>query len=97
MISVENLTKGFGSQLLFERVNFQINSRERVGLAGRNGHGKTTLFRLITGEEHPDSGTITIPRNYRIGYVHQHLEFTENTVLKEGIKEIGRASCRERV
>jgi len=86
MISVENLTKGFGSQLLFERVNFQINSRERVGLAGRNGHGKTTLFRLITGEEHPDSGAITIPRNYRIGYVHQHLEFTENTVLKEGIK-----------
>lgn len=86
MISAENLTKGFGSHLLFEEVNFQINSRERVGLVGRNGHGKTTLFRLIAGEEHPDSGTITIPRNYRIGYVRQHLEFRENTVLKEGMR-----------
>jgi len=86
MISAENLTKGFGSHLLFEEVNFQINSRERVGLVGRNGHGKTTLFRLIAGEEHPDSGSITIPKNYRIGYVHQHLEFTEDTILKEGMR-----------
>ena len=86
MISAENLTKGFGSHLLFEEVNFQINSRERVGLVGRNGHGKTTLFRLIAGEEHPDSGTITIPKNYRIGYVRQHLEFTEDTILKEGMR-----------
>ena len=86
MISVENLTKSFGSQLLFEGVNFRINPRERIGLVGRNGHGKTTLFRLIVGEEHPDAGTITIPRHYRIGYVRQHLEFSEDTLLNEAMR-----------
>jgi len=86
MISVENITKSFGSQLLFEGVNFRVNSRERVGLVGRNGHGKTTLFRLIVGEEHPDTGKINIPKNYRIGYVRQHLEFSESTVLKEAMR-----------
>lgn len=86
MISVDNLTKSFGAQLLFDQVSFKINSRERVGLVGRNGHGKTTLFRLIVSEERPDSGTITLPKNYRIGYVRQHLDFTEDTVLKEGMK-----------
>jgi ATP-binding cassette subfamily F protein 3 len=86
MISVENLWKSYGSQVLFEGIGFKINPRERVGLVGRNGHGKTTLLRLITGEEEPDSGSIVIPRNYRIGHVTQHLGFTEDTVLKEGMK-----------
>jgi ATP-binding cassette subfamily F protein 3 len=85
MIRVENLTKCFGSRLLFENVSFKVNSRERVGLVGRNGHGKTTLFRIILGEEAPDSGAVVFPRHYRIGHVSQHLEFTEDTVLKEGM------------
>ncbi|MBN1842748.1 MAG: ABC-F family ATP-binding cassette domain-containing protein [Deltaproteobacteria bacterium] len=86
MISVENLTKSYGTQVLFERISLKINPRERVGLVGRNGHGKTTLFRLIVGDERPDSGAITIPKHHRIGYVRQRLEFTEDTVLKEGMK-----------
>ena len=86
MISVENLTKSFGSQLLFDGMSFRLNSRERVGLVGRNGHGKTTLFRMIIGEEAYDAGAITIPGNYRIGCVRQRLAFTEDTLLKEGIK-----------
>jgi len=86
MISVDNLWKGYGPQVLFEGISFKINPRERVGLVGRNGHGKTTLLRLITGEEESDRGSIVIPKNYRIGYVTQHLGFTEDTVLKEGMK-----------
>ena len=86
MIAVENLTKSFGKQVLFERVSFAINHRERVGLVGRNGHGKTTLLRLIAGDEDSNEGTISIPKQYRIGYVRQHLEFSEDTVLKEGAK-----------
>lgn len=86
MINVVNLTKSYGNQTLFEGVNFKVNARERVGLVGRNGHGKTTLFRLMEGDEHPDGGTITVPKYHRIGYVRQHLEFTEDTVLKEGMK-----------
>ena len=86
MISVDNLWKGYGPQVLFEGISFKINPRERVGLVGRNGHGKTTLLRLITGEEESDKGAIVIPKNYRIGYVTQHIGFTEDTVLKEGMK-----------
>jgi ATP-binding cassette subfamily F protein 3 len=86
MISVENLTKSFGHQLLFEKASFKINSHERVGLVGRNGHGKTTLFQIITGHELYDTGKITVPRYYRIGYVRQQLGFTQHTVLKEGMR-----------
>ncbi len=86
MISVENITKSYGSYLLFEGAGFKINPKERVGLVGRNGHGKTTLFRLIKKEELPDSGAIIVPKLYRIGCVEQHIEFSEDNVLKEGMK-----------
>ncbi len=86
MISVESLTKSFGSQTLLKKISFKINAREKVGIVGRNGHGKTTLFRLIMGEEHPDDGAVILPKDYRIGYVRQHLDFTEDTLLLEGVK-----------
>ncbi len=83
MIQVSNLEKSYGRQALFDRVGFIINPGERVGLVGRNGHGKTTLFRLILGQEHQDSGTISIPAGYRIGHLAQHIRFIEESVLKE--------------
>lgn len=83
MIKVVDLTKTFGRQVLFDEVSFALAERERVGLVGRNGHGKTTLLRMITGEEHPDSGSVSIPRHYRLGIVSQRLEFTRNTALEE--------------
>jgi len=86
MISADNLTKGYSGNILLDRITFKLNSRERVGLVGRNGHGKTTLFRLIAGEEEADGGSIIIPRHYRIGYVKQHIQFTEDTILEEGMR-----------
>jgi len=86
MISIENLTKRFGDHLLFDEISFKLNPKERIGLVGRNGHGKTTLFRIIVGETHYDAGFVTIPKNYRIGYVRQHLDFDRNTILEEGMK-----------
>jgi ATP-binding cassette subfamily F protein 3 len=62
-----------------------LNSRERLGLVGRNGHGKTTLFRIIAGEETPDDGAVIIPKHYRVGYVRQNLEFTRPTILQEAM------------
>ncbi|GBC62770.1 ABC transporter ATP-binding protein [Desulfonema ishimotonii] len=91
MISIENISKSFGGQTLFENAGFRINPRERVGLVGRNGHGKTTLFKMIVGGQSPDSGNIIIPKNYRIGYVQQHLTFSEETVLREGMRGLPRA------
>ncbi len=85
MISIEKLSKGYGGQELFDNVSLKINSRERVGIVGRNGHGKTTLFRMVTKQEAHDAGNIIIPNNYKLGYVRQHISFTEETVLKEGI------------
>lgn len=84
MIQVNNLEKAYGKHAIFDNVGFTVNSGERIGLVGRNGHGKTTLFRMILGEERPDSGVISIPNNYSIGHLSQHLHFTEDTVLKEG-------------
>jgi ATP-binding cassette subfamily F protein 3 len=83
MIAVDNLSKSFGAQLLFDGISFKINRKERVGLVGRNGHGKTTLFRIIAGIESADSGTVSIPKNYRIGYVEQEPVFSAETVLQE--------------
>jgi len=88
MIRVENLIKSFGDHLIFDGIGFALNSKERMGLVGQNGHGKTTLFRLITGEEQPDSGSVVIPKNYRIIYVQQHLEFAADTALNEGMRAL---------
>jgi len=88
MISIENLSKSYGSHILFDNINFKINARERIGLVGRNGHGKTTLFKIIAGLEHEDSGNIQIPKQYRIAYVEQHIRFTGATVLDEGLRHL---------
>jgi ATP-binding cassette subfamily F protein 3 len=83
MLSVVNLTKTYGPQVVFDAVSFTVGDGERVGLVGRNGSGKTTLLRLITAEEEPDSGSINIPRGYAIGYLSQTLSFVKGSVLGE--------------
>ena len=83
MIQVSNLSKAYGTQVVFDDVGFTVNAGERIGLVGRNGSGKTTLLRMITGETKPDAGAISIPNSYRVGYLSQHLQFSEDTVLKE--------------
>lgn len=83
MIQAKNLSKHFGAQELFHNVTFQIGPRERVGLVGRNGTGKSTLFKLILGELTPDSGEISIPKGYKLGALEQHIHFTQPTVLQE--------------
>ncbi|MBI5468877.1 MAG: ABC-F family ATP-binding cassette domain-containing protein, partial [Deltaproteobacteria bacterium] len=83
MLKVNNVEKVYGGQVIFEDINFAMSQGERLGLVGRNGHGKSTLFRLILGEETPDNGTISFPKYYTIGHLSQHIRFTEETVLKE--------------
>jgi len=83
VIKINQLSKSYFSRELFTDVSFQMNAGDRLGLVGRNGHGKSTLFKLILGQEEPDSGEIIIPRNYRIGHLGQHLDFTQPTILEE--------------
>ncbi len=64
-------------------MNLTINPREKIGLIGRNGSGKSTFFKLLLREQQPDSGTIEYDEGYMIGYLNQHIHFTKQTVLEE--------------
>lgn len=83
MLKVNGLCKQYGPQVLFEDVSFSLTPGEKVGLVGRNGHGKSTLFKIILGQEEPDSGEVSVPKYYRTGHLSQRLDFTQPTVLKE--------------
>lgn len=83
MIQLTNLAKSFGGQSLFKDVNLKLASNQKIGFVGRNGSGKSTLFKIILGEESYDSGDVSIPKNYMIGTLRQHLIFTEKTVREE--------------
>ncbi|NVJ52534.1 MAG: ABC-F family ATP-binding cassette domain-containing protein [Campylobacteraceae bacterium] len=83
MIQLKNLSKHFGEKTLFTDSNLILGQGQRVGLVGRNGTGKSTLFKLILGEEQADDGEILIPKNYKIGALKQHLEFSEKTLVDE--------------
>jgi ATP-binding cassette subfamily F protein 3 len=77
MIQLSNISKSYAKQELFSNLNFRLNSGNRIGLVGRNGSGKSTLFKLILGDEFCDDGEVLIPKNYKIGTLKQHLEFSE--------------------
>lgn len=83
MLIVNNLSKAYGTQTLFDGASFTVGPGERLGFVGRNGTGKTTLFKMILGEEGPDSGEIHIPRGYTIRHLSQHISFSERSVLAE--------------
>ncbi|MEE9404625.1 MAG: energy-dependent translational throttle protein EttA [Algisphaera sp.] len=74
VLEVRNLTKGYDSQLLFDDVSFDLPPGGIVGVVGPNGAGKTTLFRMITGKEQPDSGTLTLGDTVKLAYVEQMRE-----------------------
>ena len=73
MLNISNLSKIQGGETLYSNVNLQINPGEKVGLVGPNGTGKTTLFRMIIGEEKPDTGQITFPDKFRMAYFSQNV------------------------
>ncbi len=81
LFRLSNVFKSYGSSDVLRGISFQINPSEKVGLVGRNGAGKTTVFRLITNEESPDSGDISRINGLRIGMLEQHVDFTENETV----------------
>jgi len=83
MIQLTNISKSFGGQTLFRDLNLKLARNQKIGLIGRNGTGKSTLFKIILDEESHDEGEVSIPKNYRIGTLRQHLEFTKPTVHEE--------------
>jgi len=83
MIQFDRVGLSFSGHILFQDASFTLQKGERCGLVGRNGSGKSTLFRIINGEMEPDKGAISIPKNYRIGYLQQHIHFTKPTLIEE--------------
>ncbi len=81
VIEAKNISKAYGDKLLFENLSFTLPPGGIVGVIGPNGAGKSTLFKILTGKEQPDSGTIEIGSTVRLGYVDQsrdHLDPTKN-------------------
>ncbi len=76
LFRLSEVTKAYGSQDVLRGVTFQFNPGEHVGLVGRNGAGKTTIFRLITGAESHDNGELERVKNLRAGVLAQHVDFT---------------------
>ncbi|KIM06891.1 MAG: ABC transporter ATP-binding protein [Sulfurovum sp. FS08-3] len=83
MIQLTNLSKSFGGDTLLRDISLQVAPRQKIGFVGRNGSGKSTLFKIILGQEPYDSGELSIPKNYRIGALKQHLHFSEKTLKEE--------------
>lgn len=83
MLKVQDLSISFDGKQIFDNLNFIINDKEKVGLIGRNGCGKTTLFKILSGKIKDYEGEVSIPKGYKVGYLEQHLQFTQETVLEE--------------
>ncbi|HEY5686794.1 MAG TPA: ABC-F family ATP-binding cassette domain-containing protein [Yeosuana sp.] len=87
MISVDNLAVEFGGQSLFKEVSFTINENDKIALMGKNGAGKSTMMKIIAGEQKPSRGNVRFPKDAVIAYLPQHLLTEDNcTVFEEASK-----------
>ncbi|WP_404329040.1 ABC-F family ATP-binding cassette domain-containing protein [Mesobacillus maritimus] len=84
MISIENITKSYGEKVLFHDINFTIGERERVGLIGVNGTGKSSLLKIVAGIDQADTGEVVSGKDYHISYLSQQPDLEpELTVLEQ--------------
>ncbi len=81
MISIDNVTIRFGAFVLFDRVSFQVNPGDRIGLVGRNGAGKTSILNLIDGRQDPDEGRVVKRSGIQIGYLPQQMKHRKGKTL----------------
>ena len=87
MFSVSGLSLIYSAKVIFDDVSFVINPRDKIGLIGKNGIGKTTLLNVIAGFTKTDNGNVAIPEGKVIGYLPQMPEIgSDTTVFKETIK-----------
>lgn len=83
MISVDGLKVEFSVKPLFEDVSFVINDRDRIALVGKNGAGKSTMLKILCGQEKPTAGTVSVPNDTTIGYLPQVMKLTDDTTVRE--------------
>lgn len=84
MLNIHNLSVSFQGEYLFEEITYRLNAGDRIGLVGKNGAGKSTMLRIISGEQEYDTGSIAKEKEIQIGFLKQDIDFVEGrTVLEE--------------
>ncbi|MCQ2506211.1 MAG: ATP-binding cassette domain-containing protein [Lachnospiraceae bacterium] len=83
ILSVSNLSHGFGDRAIYSNVSFRLLKGEHIGLIGANGEGKSTFFSIITGKLMPDAGTVEWAKNVRVGYLDQHAVLTPGMTIRD--------------
>ena len=85
LMAIEEISKSYLEKKLIQEVTFGINEGDKIGLIGINGTGKSTLLRILAGQENPDSGKITKARNLKVAYLPQNPEFDEGGLVLEQV------------
>lgn len=91
-----DLEQQFGANTLFKNVNFSIDSNARIGLVGPNGVGKTTLLKIMTGEQEPTHGEFTVNKGIDVGYIAQENALDENKTIWDEMETVFAPLIRER-
>ena len=97
MLTASNIYVQYGDRILFDRINFVVGDRERIGLVGRNGAGKSTLLKIIAGAQIPDEGNIARPTASTLGFLHQEMNLPKGrTVMDETLTAFDLAKQMEK-
>jgi ATP-binding cassette subfamily F protein uup len=99
IINVQEISKAFGANPLFQNVSFTVTEGDRIGLIGPNGSGKSTLLRILAGDEDPDSGEVAFRKRLRVSYVEQDSQFKSGATVRsvvEDAMERGKVHSTER-
>lgn len=87
MISLNNISVQFGGKFLYDELSFMIKPNNKIGLVGKNGAGKSTLLKVLNKELIPESGEVSSPKGYIIGYLPQEMNHNEDSVILDEVKD----------
>ena len=96
LFRLNDIYKSYATQDVLRGASLQVNPGEHVGLVGRNGAGKTTIFRLLNGEETPDRGDLVRARGVRLGLLSQHVNFEAGSTARSGAGSLCHPAVRTR-
>ena len=99
MLSVEGLKIEFGAKPLFSDATFVVNDHDRIALVGKNGAGKSTMLKILCGQQNPTAGTVSVANGAEVAYLPQVMKIQDDTTVKEEARKAfaGIISLQERV
>ena len=87
LLTVEQLSHGFGDRSIFEDISFRLNRGEHIGLVGANGEGKSTFMNIVTDHMEPDEGSIQWSKGIKAGYLDQHTILTSGLTIRDILRQ----------